>query len=56
MLVLKSLVANFRKKAKSSMRMETLTVEELEATNQWPRGGGFFYFARISILLPMAPL
>ena len=38
-LVLKSLVANYRKSAKNTKRAETKTVEELIATKQWPKGG-----------------
>ena len=38
-VILKSLVANFRKAAKVTRRLETTTDEELVATMQWPRGG-----------------
>ena len=38
-VVLKSLVANYRKLAKVTKRQETKTVEELIATKQWPPGG-----------------
>ena len=38
-LILKSLVANYRKLAKVTKRVETKTVEELIATKQWPPGG-----------------
>jgi hypothetical protein len=36
---LRSVVANFRKAAKETRRLETKTVEELVATNKWPSGG-----------------
>ena len=38
-LILKSLVANYRKLAKVTKRVETRTVEELIAGKQWPPGG-----------------
>lgn len=38
-VVLKSLIANYRKLAKVTKRLETKTVEELIATKQWPPGG-----------------
>jgi len=38
-VILKSLVANYRKLAKVTKRVETKTVEELIATKQWPPGG-----------------
>ena len=38
-LVLKALVASWRKSAKKTMTAETKTVEELISTKQWPEGG-----------------
>ena len=38
-LVMKSLVANYRKTARNTKRAETMTVEELIANKQWPKGG-----------------
>ena len=38
-VVLKSLVASYRKLAKTSRRLETMTVEQLIANRQWPPGG-----------------
>ena len=38
-LVFKGLVANYRKTAKLTKKGETMTVEELIANKQWPKGG-----------------
>jgi len=38
-LVMKGLVANYRKTAKNTQRAESMTVEELIANKQWPKGG-----------------
>ena len=38
-IIMKSLVANYRKKAKVTKRVDTKTVEELIANKQWPAGG-----------------